>query len=149
MRLLGALGLVAPVALVSLWFGMPGAFDSWVREGTRSIVLAVAGGMLGVSLTAGIVFLYVRLRYGFDMEHASPEQAVVGSKIPILLIHGLDDRNIPPYHSDRIQANNPSDVTVWKVPGAAHTGAHEAEPQEFERRVLEWFENHSRAGTRC
>ena len=62
MRLLGALGLVAPVALVSLWFGMPGAFDSWVREGTRSIVLAVAGGMLGVSLTAGIVFLYVRLR---------------------------------------------------------------------------------------
>ena len=62
MRLLGALGLLAPIALVSLWLAMPGAFDSWAREGTRSIVLAIAGGMLGVSLTAGIVFLYVRLR---------------------------------------------------------------------------------------
>ncbi|HEX5824089.1 MAG TPA: diguanylate cyclase [Candidatus Limnocylindrales bacterium] len=62
MRLLGALGLLAPVALVSLWIGMPDAFDSWVHEGARSIVSAIAGGMLGVSLTAGIVFLYIRLR---------------------------------------------------------------------------------------
>jgi diguanylate cyclase (GGDEF)-like protein len=62
MRLLGVLGLLAPVALVSLWIGMPGAFDSWLQEGTRSIVAAVAGGTLGVSLTAAIVFLYIRLR---------------------------------------------------------------------------------------
>src|SRR5215813_11577804 len=41
-------------------------------------------------------FLYVRLRYGFNMENASPEQAVVATAVPILLIHGLDDHNIPP-----------------------------------------------------
>ncbi|MGA7136244.1 MAG: alpha/beta fold hydrolase [Terriglobales bacterium] len=105
-----------------------------------------AGPWLGRTLFRPAVnagFLYVRLRYGFDMEDASPEQAVVGSKIPVLLIHGLDDSNIPPYHSDLIQAKNPSDVVVWKVPGAFHTGAHEAAPQEFERRVLEWFAEHS------
>jgi len=68
-------------------------------------------------------FLYVRLRYGLNMEKASPEQAVIGTHIPVLLIHGMNDRNIPPYHSDRIQAKNPSDVVVWKVPGAVHTGA--------------------------
>ena len=62
MRLLGALGLLAPVALVSLWISMPGAFDSWLHDGTRSIVAAIAGGTLGVSLTAAIVFLYIRLR---------------------------------------------------------------------------------------
>jgi pimeloyl-ACP methyl ester carboxylesterase len=93
--------------------------------------------------TVDVGFLCVRLRYGFNMEDVSPEQAVVGSKIPILLIHGLNDRNIPPYHSDRIQAGNPSDITVWKVPGAVHTGAHKAAPQEFERRVLGWFTAHS------
>ncbi len=88
-------------------------------------------------------FLFVRFHYGFDMETASPEEAVVGTKIPVLLIHGMQDRNIPPYHSDLIQARNPSSITVWKVPGAEHTGAHQAAPQEFERRVLEWFSTHS------
>jgi alpha-beta hydrolase superfamily lysophospholipase len=93
--------------------------------------------------TVDVGFLYVRLHYSLNLEDASPEQAVVGTKIPVLLIHGLDDTNIPPYHSDLIAAKNPSDVTVWKVPGAEHTGAHEAEPEEFERRVLEWFAEHS------
>jgi alpha-beta hydrolase superfamily lysophospholipase len=95
--------------------------------------------------TVDVGFLYVRLHYGLRMEAASAEQAVVGSKIPVLLIHGLDDANIPSYHSDLIQAKNPSDVAVWKVPGAIHTGAHAAAPEEFERRVLEWFEEHSSA----
>lgn len=96
--------------------------------------------------TVDIGLLYVRLRYGFNMEAASPEVAVADSKTPTLLIHGLEDRNIPPYHSDRIYAHNPSDITLWKVPGAVHTGAHKAAPQEFEHRVLEWFSEHSRPG---
>jgi uncharacterized protein len=93
--------------------------------------------------TVDVGFLYLRLHYGLDMEAASPERAVVGTGIPVLLIHGLEDTNIPPYDSDLIAAQNPSDVTVWKVPGAVHTGAHQAAPQEFERRVLEWFASHS------
>jgi uncharacterized protein len=88
-------------------------------------------------------FLYVRFRYGLNMEAASPEQAVVGTKIPVLLIHGLQDRNIPPYHSDLIQAKSPSSIVVWKVPGAVHTQAFKAAPQEFQRRVLGWFAEHS------
>jgi uncharacterized protein len=93
--------------------------------------------------TVDVGFLYVRLRYGLNMEAASPENAIVGTRIPVLLIHGLNDTNIPPYHSDLIQARNPSDVVVWKVPGALHTGAHAVAPQEFERRVLGWFAEHS------
>jgi dipeptidyl aminopeptidase/acylaminoacyl peptidase len=95
--------------------------------------------------TVEVGILYVRLRYGLNMEAASPEHAVEGMKIPLLLIHGLDDRNIPPYHSDRIQSHNPSDVTVWKVPGAAHGGAQHAAPEEFQRTVLGWFAAHSSA----
>lgn len=66
-------------------------------------------------------------------------------KPPILLIHGLGDTYIPPYNSDLIRAKNPS-IVVWKVPGAVHVGAHAAAPQEFERRVLEWFAEHSAGG---
>src|ERR1700752_2721549 len=84
-------------------------------------------------------FLYVRWRHGLNMEAASPETAVIGINTPILLIHGLADRNIPPYHSDLIQAKNPTAIVLWKVPGAGHTGAHKAAPGEFEERVLQWF----------
>ena len=94
--------------------------------------------------TVDVGFLYVRMRYGLNMEDASPERAVVSSKVPILLIHGLNDRNIPPYHSDLIEARNPGSVVVWKVPGAVHTGAYKAAPEEFNRRVLGWFAAHSR-----
>jgi hypothetical protein len=93
--------------------------------------------------TVDVGFLYVRFRYGLNMERASPEQAVVGVKTPVLLLHGLDDKNIPPYHSDLIQAWNPSSIVVWKVPGAGHTGAHQAAPQEFDQKVLGWFAAHS------
>jgi uncharacterized protein len=103
-----------------------------------------AGPWLGRILfrpTVDVGFLYVRLRYGINLEAASPEQAVVDVKTPILLIHGLDDTYIPPYNSDLIQAKNPA-IVVWKVPGAVHVGARKAAPQEFERRVLGWFAEH-------
>lgn len=92
--------------------------------------------------TVDMGFLYVRLMYGLNMEDASPKQAVSETRTPILLIHGLRDRNIPPFHSDEIQARNPTGVGIWKVPGAIHTGAHRVAPEEFERRVLGWFESH-------
>jgi dipeptidyl aminopeptidase/acylaminoacyl peptidase len=103
------------------------------------------GPWLGRTLfrpTVEAALLFVRLRYGIDMAKASPAQAVAGSKVPVLLIHGLEDRNIPPFHADEIQRENPSDVVVWKVPGAVHTGARQAAPKEFERRVLGWFAAH-------
>jgi uncharacterized protein len=87
-------------------------------------------------------FLFARLRYGLNMENASPEQAVESVRVPVMLIHGLSDRNIPPYHSDEIQSHNPADVVVWKVPGAVHTGAHKVAPVEFEAKVLDWFQSH-------
>lgn len=93
--------------------------------------------------TVDVGFLYVRVRYGLNMEAASPENAVADTKTPVLLVHGLEDTNIPPYQSDMIRAKNPADVSLWNVPGAVHTGAHAVAPQEFERRVLGWFANHS------
>ena len=64
MRLLGGLGLLAPISLLALWLAVPDAIDSWSDEGTRSLLAALVAGIMGVSLTAGLVFLYVRLRIG-------------------------------------------------------------------------------------
>ncbi|HLO35640.1 MAG TPA: diguanylate cyclase, partial [Candidatus Deferrimicrobium sp.] len=62
MRLLGGLGLLAPLSLLAVWIARPDAIDAWTDEGSRSILAALVAGTMGVSLTAGLVFLYVRLR---------------------------------------------------------------------------------------
>jgi len=93
--------------------------------------------------TDEIGFLYVRLRYGLDMDLASPKEAVAASKVPVFLIHGIRDRNIPPYNSEDIQVANPTKAVLWLVPQAAHCGARGVAPEEFDRRILLWLTEHS------
>jgi pimeloyl-ACP methyl ester carboxylesterase len=83
-------------------------------------------------------FLYARWKYGLDMQQVSPEDAVAATRVPVFLIHGQIDSNIPLRHSRRIQARNPK-VVLWEVPNADHCGAISTAPQEFNRRLLTWF----------
>ena len=91
-------------------------------------------------------FIYAKLKYGIDLGNASPETAVCTSKVPVLLIHGRIDDNLPSRHSERIfslcAANRPA-LELWEPLHAGHCGAAQAEPAEYERRVLAWFEVHS------
>jgi diguanylate cyclase (GGDEF)-like protein len=64
MRLLGGLGLLAPVALALLFIGMPDAAQSWVDDGLRSLLAAVVAASFGVSATALVVTFYLRMRFG-------------------------------------------------------------------------------------
>lgn len=91
-----------------------------------------------------LAFLYGRITRGVSLTDASPEDAVLGSHVPILLIHGLADHNIPFQQSEWIRSQNPRDITLWEVPGAGHCGAVSVFPQEFDNRVLGWFSGHDR-----
>ena len=84
---------------------------------------------------------YVRLRYGVDFKKADPASTVAATRVPVLLIHGLADTNLPPRHSQMIKAGNPS-VVLWKPTSANHCGASSTEPEEYERRVIGWFAGH-------
>jgi len=86
-----------------------------------------------------IGFLRASWKYGLSMDEISPEEAVANTHVPVLLIHGRSDSNIPVRHSRAIHARAPQTV-LWEVPGADHCGALSAAPQEFERRVTEWFD---------
>jgi uncharacterized protein len=99
------------------------------------------GKTLGLPVIASAV-LYARLRYGVDLLDANPLQAVKHSAVPVLLIHGAQDRNISPRHSMILAKAAPDHTQLWLVPGAGHTMAWAAEPQEFEARVLGWFQLH-------
>lgn len=39
-----------------------------------------------------------------------------------------------------ILKNHSGVMEFWQVPSAGHTGAFGREPEEFKRRVVEWFE---------
>ena len=66
-----------------------------------------AGAWAGRTLLRPVVevgLLYARWQYGVNLEQASPQNAVAASSIPVLLIHGLKDTNLPPRHSEMIPA---------------------------------------------
>jgi fermentation-respiration switch protein FrsA (DUF1100 family) len=71
-----------------------------------------------------------------------PEDSAAASSVPILLIHGTLDNNIPLRHCQRILARTTSHAALWEVAGADHTASLGVAPEEFERRVVSWFESH-------
>ncbi len=104
------------------------------------------GPWLGRALLRPIVatgFWYARMRYGLKLGQISPAAAAASTRVPILLIHGAEDRNIPPSQSREILAAARGRAELWIVPHAAHTAACAQSPAEFERRVTAWFVAHS------
>jgi uncharacterized protein len=87
--------------------------------------------------------LYARVNYGLDFRAASPEAVIGCVSTPMLLIHGSEDTNIYPVHSEILAARNPRSVPLWLVPGARHTRAFGTAPAEFQHRVLGWFSSHA------
>jgi dipeptidyl aminopeptidase/acylaminoacyl peptidase len=85
--------------------------------------------------------LYANWVRGLDFRQVSPMRSIARTRSPILLIHGLNDIRTPPSNSERLASANPRDP-IWLVPNALHTGAAAAEPDEFRRRVVGWFEEH-------
>jgi dipeptidyl aminopeptidase/acylaminoacyl peptidase len=99
-------------------------------------------GRIALRPAVELAFLYGRLTRGVNLANASPESSVAGRRVPILLIHGLADDNIPPQQSEQIRAHNPTEIVLWEVPNAGHCGAVSAAGQEFDTKVLDWFRSH-------
>jgi pimeloyl-ACP methyl ester carboxylesterase len=81
--------------------------------------------------------IYARSKYKVNMEEASPMTALRNSSVPVLLIAGLADDNIPIRHSRMIHELNPG-VILWEVPGVGHGSAISDAPEDYERHVMEF-----------
>jgi fermentation-respiration switch protein FrsA (DUF1100 family) len=93
------------------------------------------------TVEAGLI--YAHFKYGVDLADSSPKKAVAHTHVPILLIHGLADNNLPPINSERIKAADPG-AQLWEPADAGHCGAFSTAPEEYERRVVGWLESHDR-----
>jgi uncharacterized protein len=94
---------------------------------------------LSAALPVEIGIIYARWKYGVDLTKASPKDAIARSTTPVLLIHGLEDRNLLPANSERILQARREHTSAWFVPNAAHCGAWATTGEEFNRRVLTYM----------
>jgi fermentation-respiration switch protein FrsA (DUF1100 family) len=99
--------------------------------------------------------LILERRLDADMDDIRPIDAVsrVGQR-PIFLIEDLDDTAMPPQSARRLYAAAPGPKELWLVEGAGHAKGYVVAPQEYERRVLAFYDAHGfgtgtgvRAGT--
>ena len=76
---------------------------------------------------------------GFPAAGVSPERAVASRSFPVLLICDEKDTTLPCRHAKIIYAAARGPKSLWRVPGAFHTAALGFAPEEFRRRVLDFF----------
>jgi hypothetical protein len=110
----------------SVAYDREGYFVGAGRFGMERIV----GRTVGL-LPAEIGLLYARWRYGVDLRRANPVDALKSSTVPVLLIHGEEDINILPWHSQSLAQADPVYAQLWIVPGAGHCGAVGVAPANF------------------
>ena len=101
--------------------------------------------LLGKTLfrPASMAALYeVKKTGGFDPDEVSPEKAVKVRAFPILLICGTEDHRIPCRHAEAIFKAATGPKELWIVRGAGHASALGHAPQEYEKRVIQFFEKY-------
>jgi pimeloyl-ACP methyl ester carboxylesterase len=88
---------------------------------------------------------WVRYRQGLDLRSViSGEEAVRGSRVPVLLIQGTNDDTTPLVGAERIRDANPESVRLTLVPGVGHDWFHPVKPAVMTR-ILQWYEAHAKS----
>ena len=92
-------------------------------------------------------FLYIfaelgaRIFGGFRLRSCTALEAVKHSSVPILLIHGEDDRMVPCDMSRKIAEACPARCRILTIPGAGHGLGYMTDPQAYERAVIGFLED--------
>ncbi len=76
---------------------------------------------------------------GFPAANVSAELAVASRSFPVFLICDAADTTLPCRHAEMIYRAARGPKTLWVVPRTFHTAALGFQPQEFRRRVLQFF----------
>ena len=102
-------------------------------DAPSNIIKKVLGQDMGMPVP--VVYPLIKLGgmlYGkFNLDADSPVSAVKDSKIPILLIHGDDDRFVPYAMGQNVHAAAPEKITFHTVPGAGHALNYVTDPEGY------------------
>ena len=104
--------------------------------------------VLGTDMGMPVKLVYPLIRLGgmlygkFNLDAASPVEAVKKSRIPILLIHGDDDRFVPYEMSCNIHKAAPDKIEFYTIHDAGHTMNYVKAPEQYTRIVNAFTEKY-------
>jgi fermentation-respiration switch protein FrsA (DUF1100 family) len=92
-------------------------------------------------------FLYLanigaKLLAGYSFSEASAVTAVQKAAVPIFFIHGDSDTFCPTYMVYELYEAAKPAKELWVVPGAQHGMAYDINPEEYMKRVSDFYEKY-------
>lgn len=140
--LLGGVSMGAATVLMAAGMDLPenvaGVIADCPYDAPSNIIKKVLGKDMGMPV--GPLYPLIRLGgivYGrFNLAADSPVAAVKRAKVPILLIHGDDDRFVPYEMSCNIYAAAPEKIEFHTIRGAGHALNYVAAPEEYRQILL-------------
>ena len=94
----------------------------------------------GARFVAARLFDAAARTLGADLRLTEPGRMIgLVEPVPLLLIHGEDDRTVPLADGRRLVALAGPSTEHWIVPGADHSQGHSVAGQDYERRVTDFL----------
>ena len=107
----------------------------------KEIIRKVCGDMkIPARIAWPFIWLGARIYGRFDPNSADASEAVRSTAVPILIIHGEDDRFVPCDMGRRIAAANPNMVELHTFPGAGHGLSFLIDQPTYERITKAFFD---------
>lgn len=113
-------------------------------DAPANIIKKVLGQDMGmpVKVVYPLILLGGMIFGKFRLNADSPLAAVKKAKVPILLIHGDDDRFVPYEMSCHIHETAPEKIHFHTIKGAGHALNYVTAPEEYSRVLREFTEKH-------
>jgi pimeloyl-ACP methyl ester carboxylesterase len=111
-----------------------GLLANWLR--IHDIPRPLARGLAWLALIAG------SLRTQYLIYRANPVNLIDRLQTPTLFIHGDLDPFTSPDEIAALAARMPGPSELWRVADADHREAYARHPDEYNRRVVAWFERY-------
>ena len=124
---------VLMVAGMELPKNVKGVIADCPYDAPSNIIKKVLGQDMGmpVKLVYPLIFLGGMIYGKFNLGADSPVEAVKRAQVPILLIHGDNDRFVPHPMSCNIHAAAPKNIEFHTIPGAGHALNYVTDPEGY------------------
>ena len=146
--MLSGVSMGAATVLMAAGQELPGNVKAVIADCPFDAPSNIIKKVLGQDMGMPVKIVYPLIRFGgmvyggFNLNADSPAEAVQRAKVPILLIHGDDDRFVPYAMGCNIHAAAPETVEFHTVPGAGHALNYMTDPASYHKIVHAFTEKY-------